>query len=204
MYCRNKTILNLNEFEYIYIYMYIYIKWTVFVNVCKCHLQNGCLHDVRDASFVCDLSQFLTAWRLVLSMNPWSYIWLEFGLFSTIIYIYAKEWCQNVWYRTRWKIAMAFECDIFVNIQHNYLSISNRRFSRVFFCANRALSSVIIQCKFINLQLADNISFCQFEIQLRWAILPTIDLNYNMNYIMKRLHGIYEYTRQNIITDHEK
>ena len=52
------------------------------------NLQNGCLHDVRDASLVCGLSQFLTAWRLVLSMKPWSYIWLEFGLFSTIIYIY--------------------------------------------------------------------------------------------------------------------
>ena len=52
------------------------------------HLQNGCFHDVRDASLVCDLSQFLTDWRLVLSMKPWSYIWLEFGLFSTIIYIY--------------------------------------------------------------------------------------------------------------------
>ena len=35
--------------------------------------------------FFCDLQ---TAWRLVLSMKPWSYIWLEFGLFSTIIYIY--------------------------------------------------------------------------------------------------------------------
>ena len=53
---------------------------------CK-HSQNGCLHDVRDASFVCDLSQFLTAWRLVLSMKPWSYIWLEIGLFSTTIAI---------------------------------------------------------------------------------------------------------------------
>ena len=29
----------------------------------------------------------LIAWRLVLSMKPWSYIWLEFGLFSTIIAI---------------------------------------------------------------------------------------------------------------------
>ena len=52
------------------------------------NLQNGYLHDVRDASLVCGISQFLTAWRLVLSMKPWSYIWLEFGLFSTIIYIY--------------------------------------------------------------------------------------------------------------------
>ena len=34
--------------------------------------------------FFCDLQ---TAWRLVLSMKPWSYIWLEFGLFSTIIAI---------------------------------------------------------------------------------------------------------------------
>ena len=50
-------------------------------------VQNGCLHDVRDASLVCESSQFLTAWRLVLSMKPWSYIWLEFGLFSTIIAI---------------------------------------------------------------------------------------------------------------------
>ena len=48
-------------------------------------LQNGCLHDVRDASLVCGFRQFLTAWRLLLSMKPWSYIWLEFGLFSTII-----------------------------------------------------------------------------------------------------------------------
>ena len=62
--------------SFVYIYIYIYI------------LQNGCLHDVRDASLVCESSQFLTAWRLVLSMKPWSYIWLEFGLFSTIIYIY--------------------------------------------------------------------------------------------------------------------
>ena len=29
--------------------------------------------------FLCDLQ---TAWRLVLSMKPWSYIWLEFGLFN--------------------------------------------------------------------------------------------------------------------------
>ena len=55
--------------------------------LCIYFLQNGCLHGVRDASFVCDLSQFLTAWRLVLSMKPWSYIWLEIGLFSTIIAI---------------------------------------------------------------------------------------------------------------------
>ena len=34
--------------------------------------------------FFCDLQ---TAWRLVLSMKPWSYIRLEFGLFSTIIAI---------------------------------------------------------------------------------------------------------------------
>ena len=46
------------------------------------------LHDVRDASLVSELNQFLTAWRLVSYMRPWSYIWLEFGLFSTIIYIY--------------------------------------------------------------------------------------------------------------------
>ena len=63
-------------------------------------LQNGCLHDVRDASLVCESSQFLTAWRLVLSMKPLSYTWLEFGLFSTIIYIYiyismhvGPDWC---------------------------------------------------------------------------------------------------------------
>ena len=34
--------------------------------------------------FFCDLQ---TAWRLVLSMKPWSYIWLEIGLFSTVIAI---------------------------------------------------------------------------------------------------------------------
>ena len=56
-------------------------------------IQNGCLCDVRDASFVCDLSQFLTAWRLVLSMKPWSYIWLEIGLFSTIIAIISACAC---------------------------------------------------------------------------------------------------------------
>ena len=33
--------------------------------------------------FFCDLQ---TAWLLVLSMKPSSYIWLEFGLFSTILY----------------------------------------------------------------------------------------------------------------------
>ena len=58
---------------------------------CKWHLQNGCLHDVRDASLVCELSQFLTAWRLVLSMKPWSYIWLEFGLFFQQLYIYMHQ-----------------------------------------------------------------------------------------------------------------
>ena len=42
---------------------------------------------VRDAWLVCGISQFLTVWRLVLSMKSWSYIWLEFGLFSTIIAI---------------------------------------------------------------------------------------------------------------------
>ena len=31
-----------------------------------------------------------TAWRLVSSIKPWSYKWLEFWLFSTIIYIYIK------------------------------------------------------------------------------------------------------------------
>ena len=40
--------------------------------------------------FFCDLQ---TAWRLVLSMKPWSYIWLEIGLFSTIIYIYILHHC---------------------------------------------------------------------------------------------------------------
>ena len=55
------------------------------VKNCKfVNLQNGCLHDVRDASLVCESSQFLTAWRLVLSMKPWSYIWLEFGLFQQL------------------------------------------------------------------------------------------------------------------------
>ena len=63
------------------------------------NLQNGCLHDVRDASLACELSQFLTAWRLVLSMKPWSYIWLEFGLFSTIIYIYIYIYIER---ENRW------------------------------------------------------------------------------------------------------
>ena len=40
--------------------------------------------------FFCDLQ---TAWRLVLSMKPWSYIWLEFGLFSTIIAIFRACAC---------------------------------------------------------------------------------------------------------------
>ena len=85
-----------------YIYIYIYIKWTVFVNVTTKSAQHACvddcydcwkkskLNDVRDASLVCELNQFLTAWRLVLSMKPWSYIWLEFGLFQQlyILYIY--------------------------------------------------------------------------------------------------------------------
>ena len=48
---------------------------------CKKKKKNSCLHDVRDASLVYESSQFLTAWRLVLSMKPWSYIRLEFGLF---------------------------------------------------------------------------------------------------------------------------
>ena len=46
--------------------------------------------------FFCDLQ---TAWWLVLSMKPWSYIWLEFGLIWTIIYIqiyiYIKPMLQN-------------------------------------------------------------------------------------------------------------
>ena len=75
-------LVKLGTHAYIYIYIYI--------------LQNGCLHDVRDASLVCGLSQFLTAWRLVLSMKTWSYIRLEFGLFSTNIYIYILDGRKQV------------------------------------------------------------------------------------------------------------
>ena len=50
------------------------------------YIQDGCLHDVRDASLVFELSQFLTAWRLVLSMNPWSYIWRVYqGCFPVLL-----------------------------------------------------------------------------------------------------------------------
>ena len=34
---------------------------------------------VNHSNDFCDLQ---TAWRLVLSMKPWSYIWLEFGFFN--------------------------------------------------------------------------------------------------------------------------
>ena len=54
---------------------------------CKFKGRKWITPNLRDASLVCESSQFLTAWRLVLSMKPWSYIWLEFGLFSTIIAI---------------------------------------------------------------------------------------------------------------------
>ena len=71
-------------------------------------LQNGCLHDVRDASLVCESSQFLTAWRLVLSMKPWSYIWLEFGLFSTIIYIYIIYICMYMYNNLKYILTGVF------------------------------------------------------------------------------------------------
>ena len=64
------------------------------------NLRNGCLHDVRDASLVCGLSQFLTAWRLVFCMKPWSYIWLEFGHFSTIIAIIRTCACWALFVET--------------------------------------------------------------------------------------------------------
>ena len=72
--------------KHIYMFCFTFNSNYIFISHGKI-LQNGCLHDVRDASLVCESSQFLTAWRLVLSMKPWSYIWLEFGLFSTIIAI---------------------------------------------------------------------------------------------------------------------
>ena len=53
--------LIMNNLLWCYVYIYIYIWWKVQTQV--------------------------IAWRLVLSMKPWSYIWLEFGLFSTIIAI---------------------------------------------------------------------------------------------------------------------
>ena len=67
----------------IHTYIYIYDCWKK--SKLKSYVRGS--HDVRDASLVCESSQFLTAWRLVLSMKPWSYIWLDFGLFSTIIAI---------------------------------------------------------------------------------------------------------------------
>ena len=101
---RNNNNNNIYIYTYTYIHTYIciYIIYIYISMDCVCQryhkecstrtcaddCYNWGNHDVRDASFVCGLSQFLTAWRLVLPMKPWSYIWLEFGLFSTIIYIY--------------------------------------------------------------------------------------------------------------------
>ena len=90
LHSNERPTTQLSRDIYIYIYIYIYIHIYIYNCWKKSKLkflQNGCLHDVRDASLVCESSQFLTAWRLVLSMKPWSYIWLEFGLFSTIIAI---------------------------------------------------------------------------------------------------------------------
>ena len=54
--------------------------------------------------FFCDLQ---TAWRMVLSMKPWSYIWLEFGLFSTIIFIYivlhVSQQSGRGWFIAGWR-----------------------------------------------------------------------------------------------------
>ena len=43
--------------------------------------------------FVNHLNDLQTAWRLVLSMKPWSYRWLEFGLFSANIAIISACAC---------------------------------------------------------------------------------------------------------------
>ena len=82
------------------------------------NLQNGCLHDVRDASLFCESSQFLTAWRLVLSMKPWSYIWLEFGLFSTIITIIRACACWALFVVTLTNTVHLIYIYIYIYISH--------------------------------------------------------------------------------------
>ena len=60
---------------YVCIYIYIYIKWTVFVNVTTKSAQHAHARMIA----------------IIVEKSPNSshmYIWLEFGLFSTIIYIY--------------------------------------------------------------------------------------------------------------------
>ena len=83
--------------DYIYIYIYIIVEKSpnsshmydhgFMYNTNRQAVKNWPDSQTRDASLVCESGQFLTAWRLVLYMKPWSYIWLEFGLFSTIIAI---------------------------------------------------------------------------------------------------------------------
>ena len=101
---------------------------------CKNVLQNGCLHDVRDASLVCESSQFLTAWRLVLSMKPWSYIWLEFGLFSTIIAIIRACVCWALFVVTLTNTVHFIYIYIYI---YNSPSNQNNLFSLYVYAANR-------------------------------------------------------------------
>ena len=87
-------------FLQIYIYIYMYKMDCVCQRYHKECSTRTCADDCYNCpllkGFFCDLwitqrilfFYLQTAWRLVLSMKPWSYIWLEFGLFSTIIYIY--------------------------------------------------------------------------------------------------------------------
>ena len=63
--------------------------------------------------------------RLVLSMKPWSYIWLEFGRFSTIIYIYTyiyHKWISHQYIHGcvlfLWKILIG-SCEFIANILYD-------------------------------------------------------------------------------------
>ena len=55
-----------NEMDVIYLW-----KWRRYHigRHAKMHLQNGCLHDVRDASLVCESSQFLVSVCMAYDFN---------------------------------------------------------------------------------------------------------------------------------------
>ena len=107
----------------VYIYIYIYMKWTVFVNVTTKSAQHAIARNIAInvekmirplVMEAANFTKWLPPWRkgritclwiksvfdcltIGITMKPWSYKWLEFGHFSTIIYIYMWGW-GGVWW----------------------------------------------------------------------------------------------------------
>ena len=145
-------------------------------------LQNGCLHDVRDASLVCESSQFLTAWRLLLSMKPWSYIWLEFGLFSTVIAIIRACACWALFVVTLTNTVHLIYIYIYVYIYlysccrlpmwKRMWAICCVVISSVFFTIHR-YPLVLVWAKCINRDLREMINISLVD---RWHFLCVLDM----------------------------